>query len=270
MTAHVQVDGRGDGAASGGTSILHLEGISVRFGGISALSDVDLDVAPGEVLGLIGPNGAGKTTLFDVISGVRAPNSGTVVLDGTDVTARSATQRARSGLRRTVQRVQAFGWLSVEDNVLAALEWRGGGGGTIADLARLPTRRRREVERRKHVDEVLEMCGLVDVRTRHASSLPIGQARLLEMARAIVDRPRLLLLDEPTSGLAERETERLGELVRTIRAETGCSVLLVEHDVAFVMGHCDRVSVLDLGELLAEGTPDEIAADAAVRSAYLG
>jgi branched-chain amino acid transport system ATP-binding protein len=247
-----------------------VRGVTVRFGGVHALRAVDLALADGEIRGLIGPNGAGKTTLFDCIAGMNRATEGTIWFRGQDITKRSAVWRSRHGMRRTFQRQQVFGWLSVEDNVLAALEWRGGGGGTVADLARIPTRRRRETERRARVDEVLEMCGLVDVRSHHASSLPIGQARLLEMARAVVDRPSLLMLDEPTSGLAEQETARLGELVRTIRAETGCSVLLVEHDVAFVMSHCDRVSVLDLGEVLAEGTPDAIVADSAVRSAYLG
>ena len=136
--------------------MLRLSDISVRFGGINALSGLSFDAVRGEVLGIIGPNGAGKTTLFDVISGVRAPNEGTVVLAGQDITSMSSTQRARHGLRRTFQRVQALGWLTVEDNVLAALEWPSGGGGFIADLAYFPTRRRRE--RRRRVDDVLERC----------------------------------------------------------------------------------------------------------------
>jgi branched-chain amino acid transport system ATP-binding protein len=270
VTAHVHVDGRGDGAGSTGSSILHLEGIAVRFGGISALSDVDLDVAPGEVLGLIGPYGAGKTTLFDVISGVRAPNNGTVVLDGSDVTSRSATQRARSGLRRTFQRVQPFGWLTVEDNVLAALESQGGGGGFLADLVYFPTRRHLEKQRRARVDEVLERCGLTAVRGELAGSLPIGIARMVEFARAIIDPPRLLLLDEPASGLDDTEIERLGEQIQAVRAETGCAVLLVEHNAGFVMEQSDRVVVLNLGSVLASGLPDEIQRNPAVREAYLG
>jgi branched-chain amino acid transport system ATP-binding protein len=251
-------------------AVLDVRGVTVRFGGVFALRSVDLALDDGEIRGLIGPNGAGKTTLFDCIAGINRPSEGSVRFLGDDITDRPAVWRSRHGIRRTFQRQQVFGWLTVEDNVLAALEWRGGGGGTIADLIRLPTRRRREAERRARVDEVLAVCGLDDVRHRYAGSLPIGQARLLEMARAIVDRPRLLLLDEPTSGLAEQETERLGALIRSLQAETGCSVLLVEHDVSFVMSHCDRISVLDLGEMLSEGTPEEIAGDAAVRTAYLG
>ena len=269
MTADVQVDPRGDGVPAGST-ILHLEGITVRFGGISALSDVDIDVAAGEVLGLIGPNGAGKTTLFDVISGIRTPNEGTVVLAGTDVTSRSATDRARRGMRRTFQRVQAFGWLTVEDNVLAALESRWWWGGFLADLVFFPTRRRLERERRAKVDAVLERCGLTAVRTELAGSLPIGIARMVEFARAIIDPPQLLLLDEPASGLDEVEIERLGEQIQAVRKETGCAVLLVEHNAGFVMEQSDRVVVLNLGSVLAAGLPDEIQRDPSVREAYLG
>ncbi len=152
-----------DGSASDGAHAvpaLQLSGITVRFGGITALDEVALDIGEGEVCGLIGPNGAGKTTLFDVISGVRTPDAGRVTLEGQDVTRRSSVERARLGLRRTFQRVQAFGWLSVEDNVLTALEWRGGGGGLLADLVSSPTRRRRERERRHRVADVLELCGL--------------------------------------------------------------------------------------------------------------
>ena len=250
--------------------MLDLSGITVRFGGITALDRVTLDARRREVLGIIGPNGAGKTTLFDVISGVRRPNDGRVVLDGRDVSRSSTTQRARQGLRRTFQRVQAFGWLSVEDNVLAALEWRGGGGGFLADLALFPTRRSRERARRARVAEVLETCGLIAVRNELAGSLPIGVARMVELARAIVDEPKLLLLDEPASGLDEVETVRLGEQIQVVRATTGCSVLLVEHNATFVMEQCDRVVVLNLGSVLATGQPDEIQKSTAVRDAYLG
>jgi ABC-type branched-subunit amino acid transport system ATPase component len=249
---------------------LRLDRITVRFGGITALDGVSFDAHAGEVLGIIGPNGAGKTTLFDVVSGVRAPNDGSVALAGRDVTRRSAAGRARNGLRRTFQRVQTFGWLSVEDNVLTALEWRGGGGGFVADLVYSPTRRRRERVRRARVDEVLERCGLLPVRKELAGSLPIGVARMVEFARAVVDPPSVLLLDEPASGLDETEIARLVAEIQAVRAESGCAVLLVEHNAGFVMEQSDRVVVLDLGQVLASGSPAEVQRNQAVRDAYLG
>lgn len=268
MTSVESTSRRTDAAGDG--RVLGLERVSMHFGGVAALTDVDLTVGAGEVCGLIGPNGAGKTTLFDVVSGVRIPETGRVVLDGLDVTRWPAARRARAGLRRTFQRVQTYGWLSIEDNVLAALEWRGGGGGLPADLVGLRTRRRRERERRDRVTHVLELCGLTTVADRPAASLPMGLARMVELARAIVDPPRVLLLDEPTSGLGDVEMERLGERIRAIQAEESCAVLLVEHDVGFVMEQCDRIAVLNLGEVIAVGNPKEIQSDAAVRTAYLG
>ncbi len=253
-----------------GVPVLEARGVSVRFGGVAALTDVSIQVEPGEIVGLIGPNGAGKTTLFDAISGIRTPTSGSIVLNGVDVTSRSATWRSRNGMRRTFQRQQTFGWLSVEENVLTALEWHGGGGGLLADLVALPSRRRREHERRLRSREVMETCGITDVKDEPAGKLPIGRARMVELARAIVDRPTVLLLDEPTSGLEENETHNLGQTVRRVRDDEGCSVVLVEHDVAFVMAMCDRIVVLNLGKVIATGTPDEVRSDPAVRAAYLG
>jgi branched-chain amino acid transport system ATP-binding protein len=250
--------------------VLEARKVTVRFGGVTALADVDVAFAPGEVCGLIGPNGAGKTTLFDTLSGVRTPSSGSIHLAGDDVTRRSPTWRSRHGIRRTFQRQQPFGWLTVEENLLVALEWRGGGGGLFADLVRLPTRLVKERERRQRVAEVLEVCGIDDVRGEPAGKLPIGRARMVEMARAIVDRPRVLLLDEPTSGLEDAEVENLGQTIQRVRREEGCTVVLVEHDVGFVMGQCDRIVVLNLGRVIADGPPAEIRNDAAVGAAYLG
>jgi branched-chain amino acid transport system ATP-binding protein len=241
-------------------------GICVRFGGVTALAGVDLEVGPGEICGLIGPNGAGKTTLFDTISGVRRPTEGRIELEGVDVTARSATWRARHGLRRTFQRQQPFGWLTVSDNLLVAMEWRGGGGGLVADLVAWPARRRTERSRRQRVDEVIELCRLGDVRDTPAGQLPIGRSRMVELARAIVDPPKVLLLDEPTSGLDETENDRLADVMH----RAGCAVVLVEHDMAFVMGHCDRVVVLNLGAVIAAGEPEAVRNEAVVTAAYLG
>jgi len=249
---------------------LELTDIVVRFGGVVGLDGVSLAVSAGEVFGIIGPNGAGKTTMFDVISGLRFPQEGTVRIDGADVSRASSATRARRGVRRTFQRVQTFGWLTVEENLLAATEWRGGGGGLLADLVALPSRRRRERERRDRVGEVMELCGLSELRSASAGSLPIGSARMVEFGRAIVDEPRLLLLDEPTSGLEEAEVARLAGCVNALLERSRCAVLLVEHDMRFVMAQCARIVVLEQGRVLSVGTPEEIKADKAVQTAYLG
>jgi ABC-type branched-subunit amino acid transport system ATPase component len=258
-----------DASSAPESVLLQVKSVTKRFGGIIALQDVSMALGVGEICGLIGPNGAGKTTLFDLISGITSPSEGRVVFGGLDVTRLSASNRARLGMRRTFQRTQLFSWLSVEDNVLSALEWRGGGGGLLADLAGSPTRRRKEMERRDRVDEVIDWCGLDALRRTLAGALPLGQARIVELARAMVDRPKVLLLDEPTSGLDHGEAERFGELVRSVRGH-GCAVLLVEHDVGFVMNLCERVVVLNLGSVLASGLPGEIRAHQGVRDAYLG
>ncbi|AQZ65934.1 Branched-chain amino acid transport ATP-binding protein LivG (TC 3.A.1.4.1) [[Actinomadura] parvosata subsp. kistnae] len=246
--------------------MLAVDGVSVAFGGVRALDEVTFEVGRGAVCGVIGPNGAGKTTLFDVVSGLRRPGEGRVLLDGHDVTGMPAVRRARAGVRRTFQRTQVFGRLTVAANVLAALDWHGGGGGLAADLVGWPARRRLERERRERVAEVLELCGLTALRDAYAAALPVGQRRLVELARALADRPRLLLLDEPTSGLDAGQSARLGEVVRALET----TVLLVEHDMGFVMDTCDRIVVLDLGKVIATGTPAEVREDPVVRAAYLG
>ncbi|MEV6593748.1 ABC transporter ATP-binding protein [Streptomyces acidicola] len=249
---------------------LRATGVGVRFGGVRALDGVDLTLRPGEVCGLIGPNGAGKTTLFDVLSGIRRPDEGRVLLDGSDITRRSPVWRARHGMRRTFQRQQPFGQLTVADNLVVAQEWRGGGGGFAADLVGAPSRRPYERARRERAAAVLADCGLDAVAGSYAAALPVGRARMLELARAVADPPRVLLLDEPASGMTADESRALTSVVLRLAAEEGCAVLLVEHNVSFVMALCARVVVLDLGRVLAEGTPAEVRADARVREAYLG
>jgi branched-chain amino acid transport system ATP-binding protein len=249
-----------------------LEGvdISVQFGGVRAVNGVDLRLTSRAVHGLIGPNGAGKTTLFDALSGVTRPTRGRVLLDGHDITRASIATRARRGVRRTFQRQQTFGWLSVHDNLLVAMEWTKDGRGAVRDLVRWPSRVRIEAQRRKRVDEVLDLCGIGDRRHIPIGSLSIGELRLVEIGRAIVDEPAVLLLDEPTSGLQHAEVERVGTLIRQIVEETDCAVGLVEHDVSFVMTMCDFITVMNLGSVIAAGTPAEIRSSAVVAEAYLG
>lgn len=252
------------------TAVLAADSVSKHYGGVTALDDISLCFAAGEVCGLIGPNGAGKTTLFDVLSGVQRPSSGRVLMGGLTVTARSPTWRARHGLRRTFQRQQPFPWLSVEDNLVVALEWHGGGGGFGADLLAPHWRRRIEQERRRAAREALDLFGLGHVASTPAGNLTIGQLRMVEMARALVDQPAVVLLDEPTSGLSSPETATLGKVMLDAREATGCAFVLVEHDVPFVMSHCDRVVAMDVGRILAAGPPDEVRANPAVAAAYLG
>lgn len=234
-----------------GVPLLRVDQVVVRFGGVVAVDHVSLAAESGRVTGLIGPNGAGKTTLFNVITGVQIPTSGTVLLEGSDVTRLAVHRRARRGLARTFQRLEVFASLSVRDNVRVAAE--------LTTLVRVGER----------VDDLLEKVGLGDVADRITGDLPTGLARLVEIARALATQPRLLLLDEPASGLDEHETRRLGELLRTL-ADDGLGVLIVEHDMNLVMKVCDVIHVLDLGHLIASGSPDEVQQDRRVLEAYLG
>jgi branched-chain amino acid transport system ATP-binding protein len=236
--------------------LLEVAQAEVRFGGVHALRGVTLSVEPGSVTGLIGPNGAGKTTCFNAICGLQTINAGRMTFDGTDMTGLKPHKRARLGIARTFQRLEIFGSLSVRENVLAAAE----------------IRRRWSHDRSNAgaaADEVLALVGLTHLAARGADTLPTGQARLLELARSLATRPRLLLLDEPSSGLSDTESEELGDLLVRL-AEAGMGVLLVEHDMELVMRVCTDINVLDFGAILMAGTPAEVRADDRVRAAYLG
>ncbi|MFM8563385.1 MAG: ABC transporter ATP-binding protein [Acidimicrobiia bacterium] len=232
-------------------SLLEVRGVMVRFGGVMAVGGVDLEADVGQVTGLIGPNGAGKTTLFNVISGMQEPTAGQVFVGGIDITREAPHKRAKRGLARTFQRLELFASLTVRDNVRVA-----------AELAAVP-----DVD--GTVDDLMEKVRVAHLAETVAGDLPTGSARLVEIARALATMPRLLLLDEPASGLDDSETERLGTLLREL-ARDGLGVLLVEHDMNLVMHVCDRIHVLDLGNIIAVGDPNEIQHDRAVLQAYLG
>jgi branched-chain amino acid transport system ATP-binding protein len=238
-------------------ALLEVHGVTVQFGGVTAVNDASLSVEGGAVTGLIGPNGAGKTTLFNVITGLQQPTRGRVRFSNHDVTKSSVNSRAKAGMGRTFQRLEAFGSLSVRENVLVAREIHAG--------ARSWFRRRKD----RVVDELIERVGLTAYVNQRADSVPTGVARLLEMARALAIEPRLLLLDEPSSGLDEAETEAFGELLTALAAD-GVAVLMVEHDMDLVMSVCDVIHVLEFGRIIATGTPAEIRADRGVQAAYLG
>jgi len=249
---------------------LEARDVTVKFGGIIALDSLSLSVSPGECVGLIGPNGAGKTTFLDCLSGHRPANSGVVLLDGSEVTSRSATWLAKANVRRTFQRTQCFGWLSVEENIAIPLELVGRYRYLLSDLLQLRASARRSARVRDLASEVIHRCGLSEVKDTPAASLPIGLLRMLDFARAVVGSPSLLLLDEPTSGTGKDGSERLAALIKEMTAERECSIVLVEHDVEFVMNLCDRIIVLDQGTILSQGTPAEVRHDPAVMAAYIG
>jgi len=251
----------GDAAESGRAALdrtpqgaLRAEGISLAFAGLQVLKDVDLVLEPGQALGLIGPNGAGKTTLVNVLSGFQAADSGTVSLDGVDVSGRSPARLARDGLGRTFQAALPFPELSgLESVAVGAMGMGASRRGAVAIAV-----------------DVLDRLNLLEQATQPAGSLPPGSQRLLGIARALAIRPRYLLLDEPAAGLNEAECDRLVEILRGVLTDFGCGILLIEHDMSIVMPLCSRVQVLDDGRTLRLGTPDEVQADRAVVESYLG
>ncbi|GAA4486478.1 ABC transporter ATP-binding protein [Rhodococcus olei] len=236
--------------------LLETRGITVRFGGHVAVDDVSLAVHRGAVTGLIGPNGAGKTTLFNTVTGLQKPTSGRVLIDGVDVTGSAPYKRARLGLARTFQRLELFLSLSVRDNLRVAGDIHGTG-----------RRARRDLE--AETDRLLELTGLTDVAHQDVSDIPTGRARVVEVARALMTDPRVLLLDEPASGQTEQETDDFAELLVRLAGE-GLGICLVEHDLPLVMRVCSHIHVLDYGSLIASGTPARIRNDPAVIAAYIG
>jgi branched-chain amino acid transport system ATP-binding protein len=237
-------------------AVLEVSELSVRFGGIDAVSDVGFAARAGEITGVIGPNGAGKTTTFNVITGLQQPTRGHVVIGGHDVSKLPPYKRARLGVARTFQRLEVFGSLTVYENILAAAEFH-----RSWSKDRTPPR--------DVAAQIIARVGLGSVVEARVDSLPTGLARLVELGRALATKPRLLLLDEVGSGLSHDETVALGDLMLELAAD-GMAILLVEHHMDLVMRVCTRIYVLDFGRVIAEGSPTEIQADPHVQAAYLG
>jgi branched-chain amino acid transport system ATP-binding protein len=247
--------------------LLDVQGVTKRFRGIVALNAVDLRVGAGELAAVIGPNGAGKSTLFNCLTGVLQPDEGTVDFGGQDLLRLSASARARRGIARTFQRVELFGGMSVRDHLIVADRARHRRGTFVSDLLRSSRPTDDELARS---DEVLGLLGIADLADDPAESLPLGRARLVELARALVSEPRLLFLDEPSSGLDRHETDEVAAVLRQVCDRRGVAVVLIEHDVAMVADLAESIWVLDYGQLIAHGPTQQVFADERVRSAYLG
>lgn len=249
-------------------SLLKVKGLTKRFGGLAANNDISLEVPQGSLFAVIGPNGAGKTTFFNMISGFLSSTAGSIEFDGRDVTRVPQYDIAAMGLVRTFQLVQLFKGMSVAENVEVGCHLATKGG-VAASLFRPSWFRKQELEVRERAHELLEFVGLSAQAELDSELLPYGQQRLLEVARALAAKPKMLLLDEPAAGLNTQETEGLAHIIQKINAQ-GTTVLLIEHDVALVTRIAHRIAVLDFGKKIAEGTPDEIKAHPDVIAAYLG
>jgi branched-chain amino acid transport system ATP-binding protein len=247
--------------------ILSLRGVCKSFGGIQAVSTITLDVAPGESVGLVGPNGAGKTTLFNCVCGQVRPDSGQIHFDGASLIGLPTYKRARLGIGRTYQKVEVFTDMTVREHLMVAERARQGESRLWRDLLNLSKPTKDETER---VDATLELVGITRLAGTSVNALGLGNCRLVELARALMAEPKILLADEPSSGLDLHETAEVASVLRQVQRERGTAVLLVEHDLTMVADVVDRTVVMDLGTMLADGTFDEVMADPVVRHAYLG
>lgn len=249
--------------------LLSVRNLDIRFGGVHALNDVNLDIQPRQVVGLIGPNGAGKTTLFNCLTGLYRPSSGEISFKGNSLLGKPAHKIAASGICRTFQNVASFNDLTVRDNIRIGAHCQTKSD-FLSDIIGLPYVRRNQRQSDVDIDEIISYFGLGHLADTYISALPFGMRKVVEMARALASKPALLLLDEPAGGLTHSEVDTLGVLIRRICDERGTTVLLVEHHMNLVMSISDRIHVLNFGKKLAEGTPVEIRQDRTVIDAYLG
>lgn len=256
-------------SAEGPAPSLSVEGVTLAFGAVTALDDVDIRVRGGDVHGVIGPNGAGKSSLFNVISGVYRPQKGRILLDGISLGELSPDRVAAAGVGRSFQNLGPSGEETVLESLLVGRHHLMRAGITAAMLA-LPRARREERRHRERVAEIAHFFGLAGLLDRSLRTLPYGQQKLVDVARAVCMEPRVLMLDEPAAGLDEAETAAISRMILDLRSALDLTVLLIEHDMGMVMAVCDQVTVLDFGRHISQGTPAEVQRDPAVTAAYLG
>jgi len=251
------------------TNVLEAKNISVQFGGLLAVNSVDFNIPKQSVVSLIGPNGAGKTTFFNVLTGLYKPSSGSITFDGRDITDLPPHKIAEAGIARTFQNIRLFGLMTAQENLLVAMHSHLKAGIT-STILRTPKQRREEREAEERAQEILDFAGVGKWTHEFARNLSYGDQRRLEVARALALQPKVLLLDEPTAGMNPQESQVFIDLVRRLVKERDISIMLIEHDMKVVMSVSERITVLDQGEKIAEGTPDQIKNNARVVEAYLG